>query len=69
MNRQLNVLLVILLSYLLAYWLRFGAVPLPPIYLVREDAPEDVVANERRVAEETARAEGKPEQALRNNFV
>ncbi|WP_084127200.1 translation elongation factor Ts [Demequina sp. NBRC 110054] len=35
-----------------------------PIYLVREDAPEDVVANERRVAEETAKAEGKPEQAL-----
>ncbi|WP_297084333.1 translation elongation factor Ts [uncultured Demequina sp.] len=35
-----------------------------PTYLVREDVPEDVVANERRVAEETAKAEGKPEQAL-----
>lgn len=35
-----------------------------PIYLVREDAPEETVANERRVAEETARAEGKPEGAL-----
>lgn len=35
-----------------------------PTYLVREDVPEDIVANERRVAEETAKAEGKPEQAL-----
>jgi len=35
-----------------------------PTYLVREDVPEETVANERRVAEETARAEGKPEQAL-----
>ncbi len=35
-----------------------------PIYLVCEDAPEETVANERRVAEETARAEGKPEGAL-----
>lgn len=33
-------------------------------YLSREDVPEDVVANERRIAEETARNEGKPEQAL-----
>ncbi|MFN3865718.1 MAG: translation elongation factor Ts [Demequina sp.] len=35
-----------------------------PTYLVREDVPEDVVANERRVAEETAKAEGKPEGAM-----
>lgn len=33
-------------------------------YLSREDVPEDIVANERRIAEETARNEGKPEQAL-----
>lgn len=33
-------------------------------YLTREDVPEDVVANERRIAEETAKAEGKPEAAL-----
>src|SRR5258705_108257 len=33
-------------------------------YLSREDVPQDVVANERRIAEETARNEGKPEQAL-----
>jgi elongation factor Ts len=33
-------------------------------YLTRDEVPEDVVANERRIAEETAKAEGKPEQAL-----
>jgi elongation factor Ts len=33
-------------------------------YLSREDVPQDVVASERRIAEETAKAEGKPEQAL-----
>jgi elongation factor Ts len=33
-------------------------------YLSREDVPDDVVATERRIAEETAKAEGKPEQAL-----
>ncbi|WP_062460527.1 translation elongation factor Ts [Demequina soli] len=35
-----------------------------PAYLTREDAPEETVANERRVAEEVSRAEGKPEAAL-----
>jgi elongation factor Ts len=35
-----------------------------PLYLSREDVPEEVVANERRIAEETSREEGKPEQAL-----
>jgi elongation factor Ts len=33
-------------------------------YLTRNDVPADVVASERRIAEETSRAEGKPEQAL-----
>ena len=33
-------------------------------YLSRDDVPDDVVASERRIAEETSRAEGKPEQAL-----
>ena len=33
-------------------------------YLTRADVPEEVVVNERRIAEETAKAEGKPEQAL-----
>ena len=35
-----------------------------PAYLTREDVPEDVIDNERRIAEATAREEGKPEQAL-----
>lgn len=33
-------------------------------YLSRADVPEDVVASERRIAEETAKSEGKPEQAM-----
>lgn len=33
-------------------------------YLSREDVPEEVLASERRIAEETAKAEGKPEAAL-----
>jgi elongation factor Ts len=35
-----------------------------PKYLSRDEVPEDVVATERRIAEETAREEGKPEAAL-----
>jgi elongation factor Ts len=35
-----------------------------PRYVTRDEIPEDVVATERRIAEETAREEGKPEQAL-----
>ena len=35
-----------------------------PTYLTREDVPADVVENERRIAEETSRNEGKPEAAL-----
>jgi elongation factor Ts len=33
-------------------------------YLTRDEVPADVVAAEKRVAEETAKAEGKPEAAL-----
>ncbi|MFC0447329.1 translation elongation factor Ts [Rhodococcus jostii] len=33
-------------------------------YVTRDEVPEDIVASERHIAEETARAEGKPEQAL-----
>ena len=33
-------------------------------YLTRDEVPADLVAAEKRVAEETAKAEGKPEQAL-----
>ncbi len=35
-----------------------------PTYLSRDEVPEDVVASERHIAEETARNEGKPEAAL-----
>lgn len=35
-----------------------------PRYLSRDDVPADTVAEERRLAEATAREEGKPEQAL-----
>ncbi|MFG3020548.1 translation elongation factor Ts [Streptomyces sp. NPDC048254] len=35
-----------------------------PKYLSKEDVPADVVESERRIAEETTRAEGKPEAAL-----
>src|SRR5690349_5630067 len=37
---------------------------LPPLYVSKDAVPTDVVENERRIAEETAREEGKPEQAL-----
>jgi elongation factor Ts len=33
-------------------------------YLTRDEVPEDVIADERRIAEETAKNEGKPEAAL-----
>ncbi|EOM75997.1 elongation factor Ts [Rhodococcus rhodnii] len=33
-------------------------------YVTRDEVPADVVETERRIAEETAKAEGKPEQAL-----
>ncbi len=33
-------------------------------YLTRDDVPAEVVESERRIAEETAKAEGKPEAAL-----
>jgi len=33
-------------------------------YLTRDEVPEELVANERRIAEATAREEGKPEQAM-----
>jgi elongation factor Ts len=35
-----------------------------PQYLTRDEVPDEVVENERRIAEATAREEGKPEQAL-----
>lgn len=35
-----------------------------PTYLTRDEVPAETVENERRIAEETARNEGKPEAAL-----
>jgi elongation factor Ts len=35
-----------------------------PNYLAREDVPAELVESERRIAEETAKAEGKPEAAM-----
>ncbi len=35
-----------------------------PQYVSRDDVPADVVANERRIAEQMTRDEGKPEQAI-----
>ena len=35
-----------------------------PVYVNRDEVPEDVVAKEREIAEATAREEGKPEAAL-----
>lgn len=35
-----------------------------PLFLVREDVPAETVENERRIAEATAKEEGKPEAAL-----
>jgi elongation factor Ts len=35
-----------------------------PTYVTRDQVPEDVLANERRIAEQITRDEGKPEQAI-----
>lgn len=35
-----------------------------PSYLNRDEVPADIVADERRIAEDTARAEGKPEKVM-----
>ena len=35
-----------------------------PLYLSREDVPAETIAKERSIAEETTRAEGKPEKAI-----
>ncbi len=35
-----------------------------PQYVTRDQVPDDVIANERRIAEQVTREEGKPEQAI-----
>lgn len=37
-----------------------------PLYLTRDEVPEEKVADERRIAEETAKNENKPEKAIPN---
>ncbi|MDO5493732.1 MAG: translation elongation factor Ts [Nesterenkonia sp.] len=40
------------------------AAAMSPQFLTRDEVPTETVENERRIAEETARAENKPEQAM-----
>ncbi|GFZ81592.1 translation elongation factor Ts [Nesterenkonia alkaliphila] len=40
------------------------AAAIVPTYLTRDEVPAETVENERRIAEETAKAENKPEQAI-----
>lgn len=40
------------------------AAAMAPTYVTRDEVPAETVENERRVAEETAKAEGKPEAAM-----
>jgi elongation factor Ts len=42
----------------------FQVAAMRPQYVTREQVPEDVVAGERRIAEQITRDEGKPEQAI-----
>jgi elongation factor Ts len=42
----------------------FQVAAMRPQYVTRDEVPEDVLANERRIAEQITREEGKPEQAI-----
>ena len=42
----------------------FQVAAMRPQYVTREQVPDEVVANERRIAEQVTREEGKPEQAI-----
>ncbi len=42
----------------------FQVAAMRPQYVSRDQVPEDVLANERRIAEQITRDEGKPEQAI-----
>lgn len=48
----------------LAHQVAMQIAAMSPVYVSREDVPADIVENERRIAEATAREEGKPEGAL-----
>jgi elongation factor Ts len=61
---QIGVLVAIDKPADVAHDVALHVAAMAPTYLDREAVPEDVVASERRIAEETAREEGKPEPAL-----
>jgi elongation factor Ts len=48
----------------IAQEIAFQVAAMRPQYVTREQVPEDVLANERRIAEQITRDEGKPEQAI-----
>ena len=48
----------------LAHQVALQIAAMSPQWVTRDEVPEDLVANERRIAEATAREEGKPEGAL-----
>jgi elongation factor Ts len=48
----------------IAQEIAFQVAAMRPQYVTREQVPDDVVAGERRIAEQVTRDEGKPEQAI-----
>jgi elongation factor Ts len=48
----------------IAQEMAFQVAAAEPRYVTRDQVPEDVLANERRIAEQITRDEGKPEQAI-----
>ncbi|HMR48461.1 MAG TPA: translation elongation factor Ts [Arachnia sp.] len=48
----------------LAHQVAMQIAAMSPVYVSRDDVPAEIVENERRIAEATAREEGKPEGAL-----
>src|SRR5215469_7290521 len=48
----------------IAQEIAFQVAAMRPQYVTRDQVPDDVLANERRIAEQITREEGKPEQAI-----
>ncbi len=48
----------------IAHQIAMQIASMSPAYVSRDQVPADIVENERRIAEATAREEGKPEQAI-----
>ncbi|UER53929.1 elongation factor Ts [Kineosporiaceae bacterium SCSIO 59966] len=61
---QIGVLVVTDVEHEVARDVAMHIAAMSPTFRAREDVPAETVENERRLAEETAREEGKPEQAL-----